>query len=172
MLVWDASAIYHAHQADRVDVLGDIASSLNGREVEHVMTAAVAKELEMNRVPVPGWVSRIVHVDDLTELVTLTKWVGLISSAAHNRGEATALAWAEVHRAVAIVDDRAARRVARSEHVEVHGVLWVVAEAINCGHITPASGLSFVDVMLSHGARYPFGPGEFLDWARDQKLLP
>ena len=172
ILAWDASGIYHAHLADRVDVLGDLVASLDGGNVTNVMTAAVARELESRNVPIPDWIDDVVHVDDLPELVILAKWVNLLSSAHHNRGEATALAWAEVHGATAVIDDRAARRAAATEPVEVHGLLWVVAQAVICGHIPPATALSFVDMMLATGARYPFGAGEFLNWARDQRLLP
>jgi len=40
--------------------------------------------------------------------------------------EAATLAWAETHGAVAIVDDRAARNVARHRGVTVHGSLWLI----------------------------------------------
>lgn len=173
ILVWDASGLYHSGVAERSDVLGDLASALNGGDVDQVTTQAVRQELASKDVSVPGWISEVVHVDELEELAVLVKWHTLLSSRNHNRGESTVLAWAETHGAIAIVDDRGARRVAAAAGgVTVHGTLWVVAEAIKAGGLAEISARNFVDTLRRSGARFPFEDGEYLVWARDNGLLP
>jgi predicted nucleic acid-binding protein len=146
---------------------------LDNAGVRNVVTYAVKQELAgLGIDPLPAWIDEVVHVDELAELVVLGKWVNLMSSDTHNRGEATVLAWAEVHEAIAIVDDRAARRVAEREPVTVHGLLWVVCQCVCNGHIAEISASSFVDVMIDSGARYPFTRGGLVDWAKNEGLLP
>ncbi|MFF1463139.1 hypothetical protein [Streptomyces sp. NPDC058330] len=61
----------------------------------------------------------IVHVDDLTEREALVDWMNRVSGAKSNHGEATVLAWAEVHGATAVVDDADARRIGRGAPVRL-----------------------------------------------------
>lgn len=105
ILAWDSSALHHAALADRLDVLGSIV-----RPWRNVTTAAVREELAGNGLTIDSeqWLETV-HVDGLNELVSLAKWVQAFSCQKHNRGEATVLAWAETHGAVAIIDDRDAR---------------------------------------------------------------
>lgn len=114
----------------------------------------------------------VVHVDALNELQSLARWVGVVSNGEHSRGEATVLAWAEVHAGVAIVDDHSARRTATRHGLLAHGTLWVIAEAVNAGKIQRSSANSFVNTLLRFGARYPFRPDGFETWAVQQGLMP
>lgn len=166
-LIWDTSPILHAGRIDRLDVLGDIASGWP----RNVVTAAVVEELEVEGVSVPDWLE-VVHVDGLDELASLASWLQRVSAGGRNRGEATLLAWAQVHSAVAIVDDKDARLAAQRAGVEAHGVLWVVASAIEDKRISRAAASGFIDAMLGSGARYPFEHGGFVTWAERQGLLP
>jgi predicted nucleic acid-binding protein len=165
-LAWDTSPILHAGRIDRLDVLGDIASGWP----RSVTTAAVAEELEPEGIALPDWLE-VVHVDGLAELVSLAEWLGRVSAGKHHRGEATVLAWAEVHHAIAIVDDRDARMTAQKVGLETHGVLWVVANAVHDKRIAKTTAGSFVDAMIASGARYPFEAGGFVTWAQAEGLL-
>lgn len=167
ILAWDSSALHHAALADRLDVLGSIV-----RPWRNVTTAAVREELAGNGLTIDSeqWLETV-HVDGLNELVSLAKWVQAFSCQKHNRGEATVLAWAETHGAVAIIDDRDARMAARCEGLEVHGTLWVVARGVQCGTLDRAAAAGFVDALLMTGARYPCGPGQFVTWAGKQGLF-
>ncbi|WP_345482955.1 hypothetical protein [Actinopolymorpha pittospori] len=165
-MVWDTSPILHAGRIDRLDVLGDIASGW-GR---NVTTAAVAQELEREDVTVPEWLG-VVHVDGLDEIIALGEWLQRVSAGRRDRGEATVFAWAEVHGAIAIVDDKDARMAAQRAGLAAHGTLWVIARAVVAERITCAGAVGFVDAMLSSGARYPFGYGGFVPWAEAQGLL-
>jgi predicted nucleic acid-binding protein len=81
------------------------------------------------------------------------------------------LAWAECHGAVAIIDDWDARRVAQTHEQEVHGSLWVVAQAVVQDRWTATSASNFVDLMIGSGARYPCELAGFEAWARREGLL-
>ncbi len=81
------------------------------------------------------------------------------------------LAWAEVHQATSIIDDDDARRVGQQYGLEVHGSLWLVAQAIDVGRITEATASTFVDVLIARGARYPCPVGGFCSWARESRLF-
>lgn len=170
-LVWDASALHHAAKADRLDVLGDIASQIVHAPSPNVTTAAVVEELSRNDLSLIGqeWLE-IVHVDGLDELVALSTWVGRVSSERHDRGEATVLAWAETHHGIAIIDDADARAVARRHKRQVHGSLWVISEGLRAGHVNGATASCFADVLIQAGARYPFTQGQFLNWAKKNGL--
>ncbi|MEV6611382.1 hypothetical protein [Kutzneria sp. NPDC051319] len=90
-LVWDASALHHAIAADRVDVLGDLASSWR-----NVSTAAVSAELRRNGLSLAAPWIEIVHVDEPDELRSLFAWAQALGAGARDIGEATVCAWAEV----------------------------------------------------------------------------
>ena len=54
ILVWDASALHHAIMADRLDVLGDLASGLPTGRWRNVTTATVLSELDRNGLTADG----------------------------------------------------------------------------------------------------------------------
>lgn len=169
-LVWESSALLHACRCDRADVLLHHADSLSSTTIRHVTTAAVAEELGRRDVALPTRMD-IVHVDHLDELSSLTRWVERLSSSEHDRGESTVCAWAEVHDAMAIIDDGAARTAARQAGLDVHGTAWVVAQAVNQGRETAPGATALLDMLILDGARYPFRTGGFATWAKDQGLL-
>ncbi|WP_433263496.1 hypothetical protein ACQPZF_32365 [Actinosynnema sp. CS-041913] len=140
----------------------------------NVTTATVISELERNDVLLPlDWIE-VVHVDELDELLATVRWseaMGVDPARGANLGEATVCAWAEVHGAMAIIDDQDAREVAARAGLPVHGSLWVITEAVRAGRISPASASSFVDILIKTGARYPCGLGGFVPWARGKGLV-
>jgi predicted nucleic acid-binding protein len=170
--VWDASALHASAAADRIDVLFDLASEVPQAPAQHMTTAAVAEELRRNGL----WEAcaphlEIVHVDALDELQSLARWLGVVSNGEHSRGEATVLAWAEVHAGIPIIDDHGARRTAIRHGLPVHGTLWVIAEAVNAGKTSRSSASSLVNTLLGTGARYPFQTDGFEGWAIQQGLM-
>ncbi|UCM88253.1 hypothetical protein [Streptomyces marincola] len=174
MLVWDASPLHHAIKAGKIDVLADIARNGGGAPRLNVTTQAVVSELEHYRLPVVDltWLD-VVHVDDLDEIESLVRWMTRVSGSKSNQGEATVLAWAEVHGAIAVLDDADARRIARREGLEVWGSLRVLAESVSSGYVTSYVATTLVDAMIESGARYPAAcsRGRFIHWAKDAGLL-
>jgi predicted nucleic acid-binding protein len=169
-LVWESSALLHACRCDRADVLLHLADALAPTLIRHVTTAAVAEELHRRHVTLPERLE-VVHVDGLDELIALAGWVQRLSSSRHDRGESTVCAWAEVHTALAVIDDRAARIAAQRAGLDVHGTAWVIAQAVNRGRETPSGATALLDALILDGARYPFRTSNFATWAKDQGLL-
>lgn len=173
-LVWDTSPLYHAALADRLDVLGDLAKGPSDPPWRNVTTAAVDEELRrlLGRRPDVPWLD-IVHVDGLDEIVALARWVGIMSSSVHNRGEATVLAWAEAHDAVAVIDDNAARLAGQRHGLSVHGTLWVCANAVADCRIQPGAADGLIRALADTGARFPtLATQGFTAWAKSEGLLP
>jgi predicted nucleic acid-binding protein len=167
---WDASSLAHAVRIDRLDVLGDLARGPADSPWSHYTTAAVMEELARFGQAEAEWLE-VVHVDGIGELGALARWMGRVATPTHSKGEATVLAWAECHGAIAIVDDRDARRVAQKYNQNVHGLLWIVAYAVRDGRWNISSAGAFVDQLLASGARYPFDSGGFERWARKSGLI-
>jgi predicted nucleic acid-binding protein len=171
--IWDASALHAAAVADRLDVLGDMACCAALGSPRNVTTAAVVDELRRNglRVAEQSWLA-VEHVDGLDEITAVVKWAALVGSTSqHNRGEATVCAWADVHHAIAIMDDRGARRAAQANGLIAHGSLWLISSAVRVGQITETAASGFTNTLLNAGARYPFQHDGFPFWARQQRLL-
>jgi predicted nucleic acid-binding protein len=170
-LVWDSSGLVAAIRADRLDVLGTLVS-----KVENVTTAVVESELkrlELGSLSRHSWL-QVVQLDELDEFDALLRWSDRMgASEGHNRGESTVFAWAEVHAATPIIDDKDARQVARAYGLATHGTLWMFAEAINSGVETEKSLAGLIDTLMTKGeARYPFATGEdFGQWARANRML-
>lgn len=167
VLVWDASPLHHAIKAERIDTLSYIAARHT-----NVTTAAVVQELEHYHLPLAGldWL-RVVHVDGLGELIALVEWMNRVGGSASNQGEATVLAWAQVHGGLSVVDDQDARSAAKSAGAAVCGSLRVIAAAVAGGRITRYEAGRFVDELIDTGARYPCRRGSFVEWALDNKLI-
>jgi predicted nucleic acid-binding protein len=164
-LVWDTSCLLHALRAERLDVLADCSRGHPDGPWRNVITQAVVDELErhgMGAADLPGF--EVVHVDGLDETVVLAKWVRQLAAGEHNRGETPVCAWAEVHGAVAMLDDKAAREVARSAGLRVHGSLWLIRSALSRGRMTVAAAGGLADALIADGARYPFKSGGFGAW--------
>jgi predicted nucleic acid-binding protein len=172
VLVWDTSPIFHAIKAGKIEVLGDIAQNGQGCARRNVTTQAVISEINSYQLPLADmeWLE-VVHVDDLPELEALVAWMSRVSGAKSNHGEATVLAWVEIHGGTAVVDDGDARRIGRREGLDVWGSLRVVAESVSTGCTTPYVAAALVDAMIDSGARYPCARGQFITWAKQNGLL-
>ncbi|MDN3296345.1 hypothetical protein QWM81_20205 [Streptomyces ficellus] len=172
LLAWDASPLFHAIKAGKLDVLGDAARTWQGGPRRNVTTQTVVDELSTYGLSLASadWLE-IVHVDHLNELTALVKWMDWVSGSKSNQGEATVLAWAEVNGAIAVIDDGDARRIARRHSLPVWGSLRVIATAVSEGHTTEYVGNNLVDALIGSGARYPCGHGQFISWAKQHGLL-
>ena len=87
-------------------------------------------------------------------------------------GEASTLAWAEAHDAIAIVDERAGVNVAQQRGIAVHGTLWLIAEALNSRLVNERQAIAIVDDMLATHPYFPFKRAdEFIPWARGEGII-
>lgn len=163
--VWDAAALRHVLTVGRADELLDLAAGTAECDGRQVTTAAVVQQLALLDLALPGRLE-VVDLDQPTELVALARWLDRTGSAGDQRAEATVCAWADAHDAVAVLDDRGARRVATPGGVTANGTLWVLARAVAAGHVAGDVASALVDRLLADGADYPHGPGGFIGWAK------
>lgn len=110
-------------------------------------------------------------VDHLKELKALLGYVEVLGAGRRHLGEATVLAWAEVHNGLAIVDDRAAKKAAERRGVGCHGTLWLIVRGYREGVISEEGACRLVDVLQDQNARFPCDGAELLAWARAKGLL-
>jgi predicted nucleic acid-binding protein len=172
--VFDTSALYHAALAERLDVLGYLV-----RGATCVTTRVVLDELRRGAAARPrlldaerqDWLTEA-RVDGLEEIRRVIDWARRLEVGARDHGEATVIAYAEMHRAVAIVDDRRAWRLAERAGVPVHGTLWLVARACRNGRVTEAGAGGLIDALADAGARLPCDGAGFRGWAIGRGLLP
>lgn len=171
--VFDASVLSPFARSDRLDVLGSV---LAGR-VRCVTTRAVRQEILAKSDEFPllasittaTWLSEVA-VDGLDELGALVWWIRKLGATQRDRGEATIFAYAQTYGATAIIDDGKARRLGRKNGVDVHGTLWLLADACHAGSLSAVSACTLVDVLASAGARLPCTGASFRDWAAGNGL--
>lgn len=173
-LAFDASPLAHFARAGRLGTLERLVE-----RHRNVTTRAVLDELrrgehvhpELTEVRTATWLAEE-RTDDLRVLGVLAVLVPLLGAGDRNMGEVTVMAWCRVHDGVAILDDKAARNVARREGITYKGSLALVAEGMRTGALTDRAATEVVDDLLDTGARLPSPVrGRFGEWARDEGLL-
>ncbi|MCP3800369.1 hypothetical protein NLX83_13980 [Allokutzneria sp. A3M-2-11 16] len=170
-LVWDASALHHAADADRLDVLGDLARGPSEGPWRNLTTAAVVAEMRRNNLVVRQDWLEVVHVDEPDELRSVLTWARRLGAGDRDLGETTVCAWADVHGGATVIDDKHARQTAKAFGLTVHGRLWVIAEGIKAGRSTSCSANALVNRLIGSGARFPFRENGFEEWAAKAGLL-
>ena len=145
---------------------------------ERVTTAAVMEELRQGVSAHPELQDAIdlpwLHVENLANLKELrifAEYVRRLGSGMHDIGEATVLAWAEARGATAFTDDDVAVQIGRERGVSVVRTLALVARGVRHHLLTESEADRLVNELLQAGGRFPFRPGEFISWARDQGLV-
>lgn len=167
VLVFDSSVLSAFATARRLPTLRDVVS---GHRL--VTTQAVVDELSAAGGATPDltWLD-VVHVDTLVELRALVEYTRFLGSGEHDMGEATTLAWAEVHGGTVIIDDEAAKKVGRRRRVECHGTLWLIVRAFTLGRIDAREAERLVDVLAETNARFPCDGSRLFVWAQEKGLL-
>ena len=173
VLVLDSAPLSSFARAGRLDTLRALTEG-----DERVTTRAVMDEIEegvrahpeLQGILALDWL-RVERVDGLAELRAFARYASRLGSDVHNVGEASVLAWAEVHGVVALTDDEPAVQAGREHGVSVQRTLALVARGVRRGIISQEEGGILVDQLLRAGARFPFDLGEFIPWAAAQGLL-
>ncbi len=81
------------------------------------------------------------------------------------------LAWAEVHQATAIVDDRVGKRAGLARGVDVHGSLWLIFEGYNKGLLGRDTVEGLIDRLVDAEAWFPCTSADTFEWAKREGLL-
>jgi predicted nucleic acid-binding protein len=172
-LIFDNSPLSHFARAGRLDELESITKTY-----ERVVTQAVLDEIsagtslhaELAAVPECEWI-HVVRVDSLRELQVFAEYAARLGSGERDIGEASTLAWAEIHAATAVVDERAGTRQAREREVDVHGTLWLVVQAFQSDAISQGGCEQLVDALRDSEAWFPCDGSTFFEWAHREGLV-
>lgn len=172
-LVFDSSVLSCFARAGRLDSL----KTLTG-DYRRVMTSAVIDELargvqefpRLADVELCEWIETV-RGDSLEELVAFSDCLRFLGGGPRNIGEAATLAWAEVHGAVAVLDDQTAVQLARQRGVQVKRTLSLVATGFERGRLSEDAAAILVDELIGGGARFPCDGRKYMAWCRDNGLL-
>jgi predicted nucleic acid-binding protein len=171
-LVFDASPLSHFARANHVHTLRQITG---GHRC--TVTQAVLDEISAgaNKYPELGnadltWLE-VVPVDGLPAMQVFVEYARVLGSGTRDIGEATTLTFAELHGAIAIVDEAAGREAGRARGATVHGTLWLVAEAFRATLLSEADTVALVNQLRAAEAWFPCDGEKFLTWARAEGLL-
>ena len=114
-----------------------------------------------------------VELSEVNELAAFARYkTQLGGGPTKNTGEAAVLAWARIHGGVAIIDERAASRIAQRDHILVHGSLWLVVQGVRQGELNRSAAETLVDELRATGMRLPTDGRGLFAWAYEQGLLP
>lgn len=172
-IVFDTTCLCHFARIDRIDVLGELMKD-DACYLPDLVAAEIAigaKERECLRViPRLDWLVPF-DFDTVARLNLLNEWVERLGAGTRDMGEAAVLAAAQEFGAVALIDDRVAKKVAEKAGAEVHGTLWLLACACKDGTITEAAASRTVDELSGEGMRLPCSGSDFSAYARKAGLL-
>lgn len=144
-----------------------------------VFTPAVLEEIDRGYQLYPflsdvrklDWLHTVV-VDSPHELVVFNHYVRILGSSDRNIGGASLLAWAEVHAAVAVMDDNAAVQAAKARRVLVRRSLGLLCNAIHRDVLAIDVVRSLIDDLKAlGGATLPCDGAGFEHWAEARGLL-
>ena len=82
------------------------------------------------------------------------------------------MAWAAVHGGVAIIDDRAASRIAHRDGILDHNSLWLVVQGVRQRELDRSAAETLVDELRATDMRLPTDGKGLFAWAYEQGLLP
>lgn len=172
-IVFNTSPLSHFSRAGRLDVLRNLTEGWK----RHAPTAVldeirdgVPKHPDLRTCLEADWLSRAT-ISTLEELSVFAQYARVLGTGPRGVGEASTLAWAELHGAMAIVDDEAAKRVAKTRHVVVHGSLWLIVRGLRNGELEDTAACELVDALRSASAVFPCDGNSFLRWADENALL-
>ena len=173
-LVFDTMIISAFAEADQLDVLGDLLAG------DRCYTTDIVRDELRRGGPTRPFLAAVddaewlgsAHLATDDELTALLAWTQLVGAADHGLGEASVFAFAEVHKAIAMTDDRAATRVARKRGLTVHGTLWLVAGLHADGKLTEHAASGLIESLRAVGLHLPCTGSRFPAWARAHGLLP
>ena len=114
-----------------------------------------------------------VEIGELHELTAFARYKTELGGETHeNTGEAAVLAWTSIHGGMAIVDERAGRRLAQRDGILVQDTLWLVAQGVQTGVLDRSEAEELVDDLRATDMRLPVSGREFFAWAYQEGLLP
>lgn len=174
-LIFDNTPLSHFARAGRLSTLKAIVSPYQCMipvEVRTEILAGVAEMPDLADVLTADWLNPV-ELLGVRELAAFARYKTQLGGGPRtNTGEAAVLAWASVHGAVAIIDDRAASRIAQRDRILVHGSLWLVVQGARQGELNRSAAETLVDELRATDMRLPTDGKGLFAWAYEQGILP
>ena len=128
-LIFDNTPLSHFARAGRLSTLEAIVTPyecVTPVEVRNEIQAGIAEIPDLADVLTAQWL-KTVELSEVRELAAFASYkTELGGGPKENTGEAAVLAWASLHGGVAIIDERAASRMAQRDGIPAHGSLWLI----------------------------------------------
>ncbi|WP_052397020.1 hypothetical protein [Streptomyces sp. NRRL F-5123] len=175
-LVFDSSPLNYFARSGHLALLEKL---VDGRAC--FMTTVVADELQrgasrhsrLHMVGAQPWLTAA--SDDSLQFLRLFAMfhsrLGGSSRDTKDLGEATTLAYAELHHCTAVIDDRAGRNAGIALGVSVSSSLHLICHGLRNGLIAEESACTVVDALRDAEAFFPCDGTTFMGWARSEGLL-
>ena len=171
--IFDTGPLSHFAGQGWLGVLGALSSSRGAYipdTVQRELLDSVDLHPHLRLVLDADWIE-MTQVAEVAELAAFSAYSSRLVVGTKNLGECGVLAVAEVRSWAAVVDDRAARNIAKERGVSVTGTLALMCEGIREGLLTVPLVSRIADDLLSSSYRLPFQPGQFERWAGEQGMI-
>ena len=174
-LIFDNTPLSHFARAGRLSILEEIANPyqcIMPVQVQNEILAGVTAIPDLADVLKAQWLQPV-DLSGIDELAAFARYKTQLGGGSRtNIGEAAVLAWAAVHGGVAIIDERAASRIARRDGIRVHNTLWLVVQGVRQGDLDRSTAETLVDELRATDMRLPTDGKGLFAWAYEQGLLP
>lgn len=172
-LAFDSSPLNYFARSSQLPALGKLVEAETcfiTRAVEDELLRGAPKHAQLYQVSAQPWLT--VVEDSLIEFLKLfSEYHSRLGGGGRNIGEATTLAYAELHGMTAFVDDRVGRRQGKERGVMVTGTLELICQGMRDNALEESEAKVIVDLLCDHEAFLPCDGATFLDWARAEGLL-
>lgn len=172
-LVIDTGPLSHFAAAGWLAVLRSIAgerSVIIPDAVESELRQGLHANPHLLQVLEAEWIT-IRALTTSEELTSFAKFAERLVVGSRNVGEAAVLAYADVHRATAVIDDGAGRRAAHDFSVSLRPTLALLCDAIRDELLTVRMVSNLADHLLETEYRLPFVSGGFARWACENGMI-
>ncbi len=174
-LVFDNTPLSHFARAGRLDVIEKLVAGrrcVTPEEVANEIVVGVPEHPALAKVLASDWLE-VVGLAETAEVVAFARFKAELGGGiGQNNGEAAVLAWTASNDGVAVIDERAGTRIAQREGIEVHGTLWLMANAVRDGHLTRIQAEQIVDQLAATDMALPVDGEGFFAWSYKEGLLP
>ena len=174
-LIFDNTPLSHFARAGRLSTLEAIVKSyrcVTPVEVWTEIHAGIAEMPDLADVLTAHWLEAV-ELTEVHELAVFARYKSQLGGGSkENTGEAAVLAWASLHGGVAIIDERAASRIAQRDGILAHGSLWLVVQGVRQGELDRPAAETLVDELRATDMRLPINGRGLFAWAYGQGLLP
>ncbi|MFI7147534.1 hypothetical protein ACIBO2_21675 [Nonomuraea sp. NPDC050022] len=172
-LVIDSSPLNYFARSNQLPLLGKLLAGLTClivRAVEEELLNGGSKHAQLYQVSMQPWLTTV-DATTLDYLSLFSEYHGRLGRGSRNIGEAATLAYAELHNATAMIDDRAGRRHGLDRGVKVTGTLEILCTGVREGVVEEQEVVAVVDLLRDHEAFLPCDGAGFFAWARAEGLL-